>query len=349
MSNVLGTINDLRPIVEAAPTPPEPSSWPTPPSSSPTAASTSSALGVDFLAFTGHKMLGPTGIGVLWGREELLEAMPPFLGGGEMILDVRLDGFTPNDLPWRFEAGTPPIAEAVGLDAAVDYLEAFGHGPGRAPTRSRSLATRSSSSTDRFGDDLRIFGPPGPADGRGGVLSLAFRDVHAHDLAQVLDQYGVCVRAGHHCAKPLMRRLGRHGHRSGVVLLTTTSTTSKLCPTRSTSRQRSSAETRHWTSGATTPLMAGLEDLYREIILDHYRSPRNRGELQSPPAHRVEGFNPLCGDEVVVTSKSRTACSRPQDLRPGMLDQPVVGVADVRRGKGKPIDEVRRLIRRSRG
>jgi cysteine desulfurase / selenocysteine lyase len=164
------------------------------------------SLGVDFLAFSAHKMLGPTGIGVLWARRDLLEAMPTFLGGGGMIRDVRHDGFSPNVLPWKFEAGTPPIAEAVGLGAAVDYLEAIGldavheHEMALTAYAQHTLA-------ERFGDDLRIFGPPGTAE-RGGVLSLAYRDVHPHDLAQVLDQAGVCIRAGHHCAKPLMRRLG---------------------------------------------------------------------------------------------------------------------------------------------
>ncbi len=163
-------------------------------------------LGTDFLAFSAHKMLGPTGIGVLWARRELLEEMPPFLGGGGMIRDVRHDGFSPNVLPWKFEAGTPPIAEAVGLGAAVSYLEALSldavheHEVALTAYAQRTL-------TGRFGDDLRIFGPAG-TDGRGGVLSLAYRDVHPHDLAQVLDQAGVCIRAGHHCAKPLMRRLG---------------------------------------------------------------------------------------------------------------------------------------------
>ncbi len=164
------------------------------------------ALGCDFIAFSAHKMLGPTGIGVLWGREELLASLPPFLGGGEMILDVRKDGFTPNDLPWRFEAGTPPITEAIGLGAAVEYLEAVGMEAVRA--HEVALTTYAMESlAERFGKDIRIFGPPDPRD-RGGVLSFAFRDIHPHDLSQVLDQYGVCVRAGHHCAKPLMRRLG---------------------------------------------------------------------------------------------------------------------------------------------
>jgi cysteine desulfurase/selenocysteine lyase len=164
------------------------------------------ALGVDFIAFSAHKMLGPTGIGVLWGREELLGELPPFLGGGEMILDVRKDGFTPNDIPWRFEAGTPPITEAIGLDAAVDYLRAVGMEAVRAHELS---LTRYAMDTlnERFGDDIHIFGPA-DATARGGVLSFAYRDVHPHDISQILDQYGVCVRAGHHCAKPLMRRLG---------------------------------------------------------------------------------------------------------------------------------------------
>jgi len=164
------------------------------------------SLGCDFLAFSAHKMVGPTGIGVLWARRELLEEMPPFLGGGTMIGDVRRDGFTTNELPWKFEAGTPPIAEAIGLGAAVAYLDAVGmeaiHKHEVALT-AYALETL----TGRFGDDLRIFGPP-TTEERGGVLSLAYRDVHPHDLAQVLDQMGVCVRAGHHCAKPLMRRLG---------------------------------------------------------------------------------------------------------------------------------------------
>ncbi len=164
------------------------------------------ALDVDFLAFSAHNMLGPTGIGVLWARAELLEAMPPFLGGGGMILDVRTDGFRPAAVPHRFEAGTPPIAEAVGLTAAVEYLEALGME--RCFAHEQALTAYALDAlADRLGDDCRVFGPPAGPD-RSGVLSLAYRDVHAHDLAQVLDQFAVCVRPGHHCAKPLMRRLG---------------------------------------------------------------------------------------------------------------------------------------------
>ncbi|HLI24932.1 MAG TPA: SufS family cysteine desulfurase [Acidimicrobiales bacterium] len=164
------------------------------------------AVGADFFGFTGHKMLGPTGIGCLWARPDLLESMPPFLGGGEMIRDVRLDGFSPNEVPWKFEAGTPPIAEAVGLGAAVDYLVGLGMDAVRRHERSLT-AYALDALADRYGSDLVVHGPLAP-DRRGGVVSFQYRDIHPHDLSQVLDQRGVCVRAGHHCAKPLMRRLG---------------------------------------------------------------------------------------------------------------------------------------------
>jgi cysteine desulfurase/selenocysteine lyase len=205
MSNVLGTVNDLRPIVEAA----HAAGAVVVVDGSqlvPHRVVDVAALGADFLAFTGHKMLGPTGIGVLWAREELLEEMPAWLGGGEMIRDVRLDGFTPNDIPWKFEAGTPPIAEAIGLGAAVEYLEAVGMESIAA--HERALTRRALDVLeDRHGADVTVYGPPADDPNRGGVISIGYRGIHPHDLAQVLDAEGVCVRAGHHCAKPLMRRL----------------------------------------------------------------------------------------------------------------------------------------------
>ena len=205
MSNVLGTIPPLREITDAAHA-----------AGALVVADGAQvvphvpvdvqALGVDFLAFSAHKMHGPTGIGALWARAELLDSMPPFLGGGGMILDVRLDRFVPADPPHRFEAGTPPIAEAVGFAAAVDYLGNLGMARVRAHEE-QLTEYAISAIADRLGSDCRVFGPPAGPD-RGGVLSLGFRDIHPHDLAQVLDQHGVCVRPGHHCAKPLMRVLG---------------------------------------------------------------------------------------------------------------------------------------------
>jgi cysteine desulfurase / selenocysteine lyase len=163
-------------------------------------------MDVDFLAFSGHKMCGPTGIGVLWSRESILEEMPPFLGGGEMISQVTMEGFTTAELPHKFEAGTPPIAEVIGLGAAVDYLSELGMENVRQhEVELTAYAMRSLG--ERFGDRLTIHGPPEPAE-RGGVLSFAFEDIHPHDISQVFDQSGVCVRAGHHCAKPLMKALG---------------------------------------------------------------------------------------------------------------------------------------------
>ena len=160
----------------------------------------------DFVAVTGHKMCGPTGVGALWGRRELLDAMPPFLGGGSMIQNVTLEGFTPANVPTRFEAGTQPIAEIVGWHAAINFLGDLGMEAVAAHERDLT-AYALSTLTERFGDDLVIHGPD-TVDERGGILSLAYRDLHPHDLSQVLDQHAVCVRAGHHCAKPLMEVLG---------------------------------------------------------------------------------------------------------------------------------------------
>src|SRR5262249_44862117 len=159
------------------------------------------ALDCDFLAFSGHKMLGPTGIGVLWGRRELLEAMPPFLGGGDMIREVHLSGSTWNDLPWKFEAGTPAIIEAVGLGAAVDYLSAVGME--QVCAHEHALTAYALERLAAI-PDLTLYGPP--ADRRGGVVSFTLGDIHAHDLATLLDRDGIAVRAGHHCAQPLMER-----------------------------------------------------------------------------------------------------------------------------------------------
>jgi len=203
MSNVLGTIPPIRTfadlahgvgarlVVDAAQLVPH-------------APVNVEEMGADFVAFSGHKMLGPTGIGILWGKMDALEEMEPFEGGGEMISDVTLHDATWAPIPTRFEAGTPPIIEAVGLHAAIDYLDAIGMDKVFAHDRELTAIA-----LERLGDvpGLTLQGPT-DLDNRGGVVSMVMDGVHAHDLATILDEDGVSVRAGHHCAKPLMRRMG---------------------------------------------------------------------------------------------------------------------------------------------
>ena len=204
MSNVLGTLNPVTELcqrasdagavtmVDACQSVPH----------SPTDVA---AWGADLCAFSSHKMLGPTGLGVLWGRAEILEKLPPMIGGGNMIDDVTLEGYSCAPVPTRFEAGTGQLVEAIGLGAAIDYLNAIGMDAIREHERTLTAYAIDAFET-AFGDDICIHGPR-DLDQRGGVLSFAFRDLHPHDVSQVLDEYRVCVRAGHHCAKPLMRLL----------------------------------------------------------------------------------------------------------------------------------------------
>jgi len=161
-------------------------------------------LGVDFYAFSGHKMCGPTGVGVLWARRALLEAMPPFLGGGDMIKRVKLTQASWNDLPWKFEAGTPAVAEGIGLGAAVDYLTQFGMDAVRAHER-----TLVDYAMEKLHDvpGITLYGPRDP-EVHGGAVSFTLPNIHPHDLATLVDREGIAVRAGHHCTQPLMDRLG---------------------------------------------------------------------------------------------------------------------------------------------
>ena len=161
------------------------------------------ALGCDFYAFSGHKMLGPMGSGVLWARRELLEAMPPVLGGGEMIREVRLRRSEWNEVPWKFEAGTPDVAAAVGLGAAAEYL--MGLGMERVRDHEQRLVAYALETLHREIPDIVLYGPP--AEQRGGVVAFNLPGIHPHDVAQVLDRFGICVRAGHHCTMPLHERL----------------------------------------------------------------------------------------------------------------------------------------------
>jgi cysteine desulfurase/selenocysteine lyase len=202
MSNVLGTITPLREIVDLA----HRRSALTLVDAAQAAAHGPldvSALGVDFLAFSGHKVYGPTGVGVLYARREHLEAMPPATFGGGMVLRVDLDGATWNEVPWKFEAGTPPIAQAIGLGAAVDYLDGLDRPA--VERHERELTGHAHRLLSGLGG-VRVLGP-GP-DGSTAIVGFTVDGVHPHDLAQLLDRSGVAIRAGHHCAQPLHRRLG---------------------------------------------------------------------------------------------------------------------------------------------
>jgi len=165
------------------------------------------AIGCDFYAFSAHKMLGPTGVGVLYGRPELLEEMEPFLSGGEMIRKVTYEGATWNDLPWKFEAGTPNIADVIAFGAAIDYLNELG----MENVREHEVEITDYALTHLSQlEDIVMYGPPDPRE-RGGVVSFNFGDLHPHDIGTVLDHHGVAIRAGHHCTQPLMRTLGVSG------------------------------------------------------------------------------------------------------------------------------------------
>jgi cysteine desulfurase/selenocysteine lyase len=202
VSNALGTINPAREMVAAAK-----AAGATVlvdgAQSAPHQPVDVRALGCDFYAFSGHKMLGPTGAGILYGRRELLEEMPPFMSGGDMIKTVRIEGTTYHDLPWKFEAGTQAIAEVIGLGAAVDYLDNLGMDAVRAhELEITEYAYESLSDID----GLTVYGPP--PSRRAGVISFSLEGIHPHDLATIADRDQVCLRAGHHCAMPLMTRLG---------------------------------------------------------------------------------------------------------------------------------------------
>jgi cysteine desulfurase/selenocysteine lyase len=160
-------------------------------------------IGADFYVFSGHKMLGPTGSGVLWGRRELLDSMPPFMAGGDMIREVKLRRSEFNDVPWKFEAGTPDISAAIGLGVAADYLRELGME--RVREHERVLVAYALETLAREVPGIALYGPP--ADVRGGVVPFNLPGIHPHDVAQILDRAGVCIRAGHHCTMPLHERL----------------------------------------------------------------------------------------------------------------------------------------------
>ncbi len=204
ISNALGSVNPVREVIDAA----QQMGIPVLIDGAqgvPHVAIDVQAIGADFYVFSGHKMFGPTGTGVLYGREALLEAMPPYKGGGEMILEVRFDGTTYNELPYKFEAGTPNIAGVVGLGAAVEYLEAIGMG-----RIAEYESTLHAYLVDRLGavSDIRLIGT---SSQKASVQSFLLADIHPHDLGTILDHQGIAVRTGHHCAMPVMECFGIPG------------------------------------------------------------------------------------------------------------------------------------------
>ena len=199
-SNVFGTVNPIEKIVEAARSVGAVTLVDAA-QSIPHGPVDVQKLNCDFLAFSGHKMLGPSGVGILYGKEELLETMEPFLGGGEMISTVTMEESTWNDIPWKFEAGTPNIAQAIGLGAAVDYLSSLGM---EAVKEYEQMLTQ--YALNKFNNILGMT-VYGNAPERGGVISFNVDGIHPHDMAQILDQSGIAVRAGHHCAQPIMKKL----------------------------------------------------------------------------------------------------------------------------------------------
>jgi cysteine desulfurase/selenocysteine lyase len=217
MSNAFGTINPVKEIIDAAHARGA-VVLVDGAQSVPHAPTNVMELGCDFLVFSAHKMLGPTGVGVLYGRKEILEKMDPFIGGGEMILEVWDDHATYNEIPNRFEAGTPNVADVAAFDAALSYLEAVGMNNVREHERHVI-----SYALKRFEEhpEIQVYGPKDPAL-RGGVLSFNFKDIHPHDVGTILDQEGIAIRAGHHCAQPLMRRFDVSGtcRASGYVYTT---------------------------------------------------------------------------------------------------------------------------------
>ncbi|MGB1251430.1 MAG: aminotransferase class V-fold PLP-dependent enzyme [Candidatus Promineifilaceae bacterium] len=201
VSNVFGTINPVKQLVDAAHAVGA-LAFVDGAQAVPHSAVDVKAWNCDFMAFSSHKMCGPTGIGVLYGKRAILEAMPPFMGGGDMIRRVTFDGSTWNDLPYKFEAGTPSIAEGIGLGAAVDYLSELGMDNVQA--HEHFITSYALEALSDVGG-LRIIGPP--ASQRAGVAAFTLEGLHPHDIAQLLDQDGIAVRAGHHCAMPLHRKL----------------------------------------------------------------------------------------------------------------------------------------------
>ncbi len=289
MSNVLGTINPVQEIaalahaqgalciVDAA-------------QSVPHMPVDVKKLDCDFLAFSGHKMLGPTGIGVLYGKKELLEKLEPFNYGGGMIKEVSWKESSWNELPWKFEAGTPNIAGAVGLAAAVKYLQSIGM---ENIWRQEEELTKYFLTQLHSISGIRLLGPSSPKQ-RGAIFSLVLESMHPHDISEMLDKENICVRAGHHCAMPLHTKLGLAGSlRASFYLYNTKENADIFLQELAPLAAAKKINPYEIAVGELTE----EQELHKENVLDHYRNPRNKGVLENyTVAHREH--NPLCGDEL---------------------------------------------------
>ena len=271
VSNALGTINPISRIVEMA----HRHNIPVLVDGAqavPHAKVDVQALDVDFYVFSGHKVFAPTGIGVLYGKTALLEAMPPYQGGGDMISSVTFEKTSYNKLPYKFEAGTPNVAGAIGLGTAIEYLN--GLGIDNVAAYEHEVLGYSTEAISKI-PGIRLIGT---ASQKAGVLSFVLEGVHPHDIGTILDQEGIAIRTGHHCAQPIMQRFLRslqHKRRS---------------------RRPGS---RHPKGAGGFRLMSDLRELYQDVILEHSKAPRNYREL--PLAnHKAEGYNPLCGDHFTL-------------------------------------------------
>ena len=243
------------------------------------------AIGCDFLALSGHKMCGPTGIGALYGRKELLNAMPPWQGGGDMIESVRYEKSTWKPAPYRFEAGTPNIADAIGLGAAIDYLEAIGR---EAIFEHDAKLTQYALEKMSRIPGLKVLGPPAGTP-RGAVISFVLGEAHAHDVVTMADDHGLALRGGHHCTQPLMHKLGLVSTaRASFYFYNTLEEVDRMIEILSPAAR----------GDASAGLSLPLGEIYEVVVSDHSRRPRNFGELAGEGIVHVHGDNPSCGDTI---------------------------------------------------
>jgi cysteine desulfurase/selenocysteine lyase len=278
VSNVLGTVNPVRELAEIAHDH-DAVVLLDGAQSVPTRPVDVDSLGADFLAFSGHKMAGPTGVGCLYGRRELLEEMEPFLFGGEMIRNVTFDEATWNELPWKFEAGTPPIAEGIALAEAADYLDELGMASVRE--HENDLAQYLLAALEAR-DDVETYGPP-PGVERSGLVSFNVDGVHGHDLSELLDDRGIAVRAGDHCTQPLHDVLDVPGSvRASFYVYSTRDDVDALLSAIEDAREKRDA------------MLAS--DRYHDDILEHFRNPRGAGGLANP-TFRKHSEETSCGDD----------------------------------------------------